>query len=111
MTGRHPSSSHTQPPIKPSTSSRTMLVIKRQVFGPEVVESKLLAHEGRHWKMFLRLRRKKVLTAVLDSEYDVEYRPCWERVAGPFYPDRPGSMSWMGIRHWIPVRVMDTCGA
>jgi hypothetical protein len=47
----------------------------KTMFGPEVIESKLLAHEGHHWKTFLRLRRKKVLTAVLDSEYDVEYRP------------------------------------
>ncbi len=47
----------------------------KTMFGPEVVESKLLAHDGGHWKTFLKLRRKKVVTAVLDSEYDVEYRP------------------------------------
>jgi hypothetical protein len=47
----------------------------KTMFGPEVIESKLLAHDGHHWKTFLRLRRKKVVTAVLDSEYDVEYRP------------------------------------
>jgi len=47
----------------------------KMIFGPEVVESKLLAQEGPHWKAFLRLRRKKVVTAVLNSEYDVEYRP------------------------------------
>jgi hypothetical protein len=47
----------------------------KNMFGPEVVESKLLKHEGHHWKAFLKLRRKKVLTAELNSEYDVEYRP------------------------------------
>jgi hypothetical protein len=47
----------------------------KKMFAPEVVESKLLQHDGRHWKAFLKLRRKKVITAVLDSEYDVEYRP------------------------------------
>jgi hypothetical protein len=47
----------------------------KTMFGPEVVESKLLAHDDQHWKTFLRLRRKKVVTAELDSEYDVEYRP------------------------------------
>jgi hypothetical protein len=47
----------------------------KTMFRPEVVESKLLAHDENHWKTFLRLRRKKVVTAELDSEYDVEYRP------------------------------------
>jgi hypothetical protein len=47
----------------------------KTMFAPEVIESKLLAHDGHHWKTFLRLRRKKVVTAELDSEYDVEYRP------------------------------------
>jgi hypothetical protein len=46
----------------------------KKVFTPEVVESRLLSHQGNHWKAFLKLRRKKVVTAVLDSEYDVEYR-------------------------------------
>jgi hypothetical protein len=46
-----------------------------KIFAPEVVESKLLGHDGQHWKAFLKLRRKKVVTAVLNSEYDVEYRP------------------------------------
>jgi hypothetical protein len=45
------------------------------MFKPEVVESKLLAQEGTHWKTFLKLRRKKVVTAVLNSEHEVEYRP------------------------------------
>jgi hypothetical protein len=48
------------------------------VFAPEVAESKLLAHDGPHWKAYLKLRRKKVVTAVLNSEYDVEYRPLGE---------------------------------
>jgi hypothetical protein len=47
----------------------------KNVFAPEVVESKLLEKNNNHWKAFLRLKRKKVLTAVLNSEYDVEYRP------------------------------------
>src|SRR6202035_1710916 len=50
----------------------------KTMFGPEVVESKLLAHNENHWKTFLRLRRKKVVTAELDSEYDVEYRQLGE---------------------------------
>lgn len=44
------------------------------VFKPEVVESKLLAQDGSHWKTFLKLRRKKIVTAELNSQHDVEYR-------------------------------------
>jgi hypothetical protein len=44
------------------------------VFKPEVVESRLLAHDGPHWKTFLKLRRKKLVTAEFNSEHDVEYR-------------------------------------
>jgi hypothetical protein len=48
------------------------------VFKPEVVESKLLAQDGPHWKTFLKLRRKKIVTAELNSEYDAEYRSLGE---------------------------------
>ena len=47
----------------------------KKVFAPEVVESKLLDHEGPTWHAFLRLKRKSVMTVVLDSEYQVEYKP------------------------------------
>src|SRR5262249_50722927 len=47
----------------------------KTVFAPEVVDSKLLSHDDNRWKAFLKLRRKKVITAELNSEYDVEYRP------------------------------------
>jgi hypothetical protein len=46
----------------------------QRIFKPEVVESKLLAQDGPHWKTFLKLRRKKIVTAELNSEYDAEYR-------------------------------------
>ena len=47
----------------------------KTMFKPEVVESKLIAQDGPHWKTFIKLRRTKVVTAELNSEYDVEYRP------------------------------------
>ncbi|HEY4360896.1 MAG TPA: hypothetical protein VGN17_08005 [Bryobacteraceae bacterium] len=47
----------------------------KKIFAPEVVESKLLGHEGPSWRAFLRLKRKSVVTVVLDSEYQVEYKP------------------------------------
>ena len=47
----------------------------KKIFAPEVVESKLLDHEGPTWHAFLRLKRKSMMTVVLDSEYQVEYKP------------------------------------
>jgi hypothetical protein len=51
----------------------------KNVFTPEVVESKLLEKNNNHWKAFLKLKRKKIVTAVLNSEYDVEYRQLSDR--------------------------------
>jgi hypothetical protein len=42
---------------------------------PEVIDSKLLDHDGDHYKVYLRLLKKKVLTVVLDTEHDVRYFP------------------------------------
>jgi hypothetical protein len=42
-------------------------------FKPEVVDSRLLWHEGNHYRVFMRLRKKKVITVVLDTEHDVQY--------------------------------------
>jgi hypothetical protein len=46
-----------------------------KTFAPEVVESKLLSRDGNVWHPRLRLRRKNVVTVVLDTDYDVEYKP------------------------------------
>ena len=45
------------------------------VFAPEVVDSRLIDHKDRTWRAWLQLRRKKVVTVVLNSEYEIEYRP------------------------------------
>ncbi len=46
----------------------------KNFYAPEVVDSKLLSHDGDHFRVFLRLRKHKVITVVLDTEYDVRYR-------------------------------------
>jgi hypothetical protein len=46
----------------------------KKIFAPEVVESKLLDHDGSTWHAFLRLKRKSMMTVVLDTEYQVEYK-------------------------------------
>jgi hypothetical protein len=42
-------------------------------FRPEVSKSKTLEHAGEDFKVYLRLTRKKIVTVVLDSEYEVHY--------------------------------------
>jgi len=45
----------------------------KQFYKPEVIESKQLAHQGDDYDIFLRIRKKQVLTVVLNTEYHVHY--------------------------------------
>jgi hypothetical protein len=42
-------------------------------YGPEVQRSRLIKREGDRFKIFLRLRKTKVVTVMLNTEYDVRY--------------------------------------
>jgi hypothetical protein len=42
-------------------------------YGPEVVQSKLLARSGDEFRVFLRLKRVQMITAVFDTEHDIRY--------------------------------------
>jgi hypothetical protein len=42
-------------------------------FRPEVEKSKTLERTGEDFKVYLRLTRKKIVTVVLDTEYEVHY--------------------------------------
>ena len=45
-----------------------------EVYAPQVTESRVIERDGDHFKVFAQLYEKKVLTAVLNTEYDVEFR-------------------------------------
>ena len=45
----------------------------KQYYRPEVVESRILSHEDDHFRVFLRLLKKQVVTVVLDTEHDIQY--------------------------------------
>ena len=45
----------------------------QKYFSPEVVRSRTLRHDGDDFRIYLRLRRKKVITVVLDTEHQVRY--------------------------------------
>ena len=47
----------------------------KNVYQPEVVESRILSHSGNDYRIFLRLMKKKVLTVVLNTKHDVRYFP------------------------------------
>ena len=43
------------------------------VYQPEVIDSAVIKHRGNHFNIYLRLLKKKIVTAVLDTEHDVNY--------------------------------------
>jgi hypothetical protein len=45
----------------------------KNIFKPEVVDSKLLSRNGDDFTIYLRLLKKKVLTVVLNTRHDVHY--------------------------------------
>jgi hypothetical protein len=44
-----------------------------QYYAPDVEQSKIESHDGNHFVVFLRFRRRKVITVVLNTEHDVRY--------------------------------------
>jgi len=47
----------------------------QEIYLPEVVRSKLVSRNGNDFKIFYRLRKKKVITVTLSSDHDVHYYP------------------------------------
>ncbi len=45
-----------------------------EVYAPDVVRSKLISRSGDNFRVFMRFRRKKIVTVVLDTEHDVRYQ-------------------------------------
>ncbi len=45
----------------------------KNIYKPEVVDSRVLSRDGDEYKIFLRLLKKKVLTVVLNTQHDVHY--------------------------------------
>lgn len=45
----------------------------QDIYKPEVLRSKLVSHNGNDFKIFFRLRKKKIITVTLNSDHDVRY--------------------------------------
>jgi hypothetical protein len=46
----------------------------KDIYQPEVMDSRLLSHRGNDFSIFLRLLKKKIITVVLDTYHDVHYQ-------------------------------------
>ncbi len=62
-----------------TTVENTLLLIQdydhhQEIYKPEVLVSKLMRHRGNDFEIYLRLLKKKILTVVLDTDHDVQYR-------------------------------------
>ncbi len=60
------------------TLDRTLALVQdydhhKQYYKPEVVDSRILSHEGNDYRVYMRLLKKQVLTVVLDTDHDVHY--------------------------------------
>jgi hypothetical protein len=63
-----------------ATLERTIALVQnydahKNVYKPDVIDSKLLSRNGNSFRIYLRLLKKKVLTVVLNTEHAVEYFP------------------------------------
>lgn len=47
----------------------------KEIYRPEVVDSRLLSRQGNDFQVYLRLLKKKVITVVLNTRHDVRYFP------------------------------------
>ena len=45
----------------------------KKYFTPEVIDSKTLSNDGDHYKVFLRLYKKQIITVVFNTTYDITY--------------------------------------
>ena len=45
----------------------------KNIYKPEVIDSKLISRRDSDFQIYLRLRKKKVITVVLDTDHDVHY--------------------------------------
>ncbi len=61
-----------------ATIERTLAVIQnydshKNIYKPEVIDSKLKSRNGNDFQIYLRLLKKKIITVVLDTDHNVHY--------------------------------------
>ena len=46
----------------------------KNIYKPEVIDSRLIRRDGNDFQIYLRLLKKKIITVVLDTDHEVHYR-------------------------------------
>jgi hypothetical protein len=64
--------------IPGATLAQTLALVQnynghKDIYKPEVIDSRLRSRDGSDYKIYLRLLKKKVITVVLNTEHDVRY--------------------------------------
>src|SRR5262249_4676772 len=64
--------------IPGTTVEKTLALLKnydnhKNVYQPEVIASKLISRQKNDFQIYLRLRKKKIITVILDTDHDVHY--------------------------------------
>lgn len=65
--------------IADATAQDTLALIQdydnhKNIYKPEVIDSKLISRHDNDFQIYLRLLKKKIITVVLDTEHRVQYR-------------------------------------
>ena len=65
--------------INGTTIKKTLALVQdydnhKNIYKPEVMDSRLIKHHGNDFIIYLRLLKKRVITVVLDTEHEVHYR-------------------------------------
>jgi hypothetical protein len=71
----------------------------KRTYRPDVIESKLLARDGNHFRVFLRLEKHEFLTLVYDCEYDVQYYDTFPEDGGMTIDSRSTRITQSGDDH------------
>jgi hypothetical protein len=64
--------------IPGATIEKTLAVVQdydnhKNTYQPEVIGSKLMGRQGNDFQIYLRLRKRKIITVILDTYHDVRY--------------------------------------
>ena len=64
--------------IPGATLERTLALVQdynrhKEIYKPEVIDSRLVSRQGEDFRIYYRLLKKKVITVVLNTEHEVKY--------------------------------------
>jgi hypothetical protein len=64
--------------IPGTTVEKTLALLQnydnhKNIYQPEVIASKLIGRQENDFQIYLRLRKKKIITVILDTDHDVRY--------------------------------------